>query len=63
VGFFNGTNIRLRQPKIGSRVIVLVGTPLKAALDATAKRSTTILTAADGTPWTAPGFRASWRKA
>src|SRR5207244_11832511 len=28
-----------------------------------AKRSTMILTTADGKPWTAAGFRASWRKA
>jgi integrase len=60
---YNGTNIRLRQSKTGSRVVVPVGTPLKAALDATAKRSTIILTTADGKPWTAAGVRASWRKA
>jgi integrase len=39
------------------------GSPLKAALEATPKRSTIILTTADGKPWTADGFRASWRKA
>jgi integrase len=33
------------------------------SLDATTKRSTIILTTADGKPWTAAGFRASWRKA
>jgi integrase len=60
---YNGTKIRLRQSKTGSRVIVPVGAPLKSAMDATAKRSTIILTTADGKPWTAAGFRASWRKA
>ena len=44
-------------------MVVPVGTPLKAALNATTKRSTIILTTADGKPWTAAGFRASWRKA
>lgn len=39
-----------------------VGAPLKAALDATPKRSPTILTS-DGVPWTSDGFRASWGKA
>ena len=41
-------------------MVVPVGSPLKAALDATTKRSTIILTTADGKPWTAAGFRASW---
>ena len=40
-----------------------VGTPLKAALDATPKRSTVILTSTDNKPWTEEGFRSSWRKA
>ena len=60
---YDGTQIRLRQSKTGARVVVPVGSPLKAALDATTKRSTIILTTADGKPWTAAGFRASWRKA
>ena len=34
-----------------------------AALDATPKRSTIILTNSDGKPWTSDGFRASWGKA
>ena len=60
---YDGTHIRLRQRKTGARVIIRVGAPLKAALDATPKRSTIILTNSDGKPWTSDGFRASWGKA
>jgi integrase len=60
---YSGTQIKLRQSKTGARVVVPVGAPLKAGLDATTKRSTIILTTADGKPWTAAGFRASWGKA
>ena len=60
---YDGTHIRLRQSKTGARVVIRVGTPLKAALDAALKRSTIILTNIDGKPWTSDGFRASWRKA
>jgi integrase len=60
---YDGRHIRLRQSKGGVRVVIKVGTPLKAALDATPKRSTIILTTSDGKPWTSDGFRASWGKA
>ena len=60
---YDGRHIRLRQSKGGARVVIPVGAPLKAALDAAAKRSTIMLTTADGKPWTPDGFRASWRKA
>lgn len=60
---YSGERITLRQSKTGARVIVPVGTPLKAALDATTKRSPIILVNTDGKPWTADGFRSSWRKA
>jgi integrase len=60
---YDGTHIRLRQGKTGARVVVPVGAPLKSMLDASAKRSTIILTTSDGKPWTSDGFRASWRKA
>ena len=60
---YNGTHIRLQQSKTGKRVVVPVGAPLKAALDAAPKRSTIILTTIDGKPWTSDGFRASWGKA
>ena len=44
-------------------MVITVGVPLRAALDATPKRSTLILTSTDNKPWTADGFRSSWRKA
>jgi integrase len=60
---YDGTHIRLRQSKTGARVVIKVGVPLKAALDAATKRSTIILTNSDGAPWSPDGFRASWGKA
>jgi integrase len=60
---YDGKHIRLRQSKGGTRVVIKVGLPLKAMLDATAKRSTIILTNNDGKPWSPDGFRASWGKA
>lgn len=52
-----------RQPKTGRRVTIPVGAPLKAALDAGAKKSPVVLVNSDGKPWTSDGFRASSRKA
>lgn len=62
---YDGTHIRLRQSKTGARVSIPVGAPLKAALDGAAKtkHGPIILTSTDKQPWTADGFRASWRKA
>jgi integrase len=60
---YDGTHIRLRQSKGGRHVVIKVGAPLKAALDATPKRSPIILTTSNGKPWTPDGFRASWGKA
>src|SRR6266550_1535013 len=60
---YDGSHIRLRQSKTGARVMIPVGTPLKAALDAMPKRSTVILTSTDNKPWTEDGFSSSWRKA
>ncbi|MGE4339874.1 MAG: tyrosine-type recombinase/integrase [Pigmentiphaga sp.] len=60
---YDGRVIRLRQSKGGVRVVISVGAPLKAAIEATKKRSTVILTNSEGRPWTADGFRSSWRKA
>src|ERR1700674_2257068 len=60
---YDGKHIRLRQSKGGKPVIILVGAPLKTALDAALKRSPIMLTNSDGKPWTSDGFRASWRKA
>jgi integrase len=60
---YDGKRIRLRQSKSGKPVVILVGAPLKAALDFVVKRSPMILTNTKGKPWTSDGFRASWRKA
>ena len=60
---YDGKHIRLRQSKGGRRVQVPVGAPLRAALDATKRQSTIILTTSDGRPWTEDGFRSSWKKA
>jgi integrase len=60
---YDGTDIRLRQSKTGERVLIPVGAPLKAMLDATPRRSPIILLNSDGRPWTPDGFRASWGKA
>jgi integrase len=60
---YDGTHIRLRQSKTGTRVTVPVGAPLKAALDGAMKVSPIVLVNSDGQPWTSDGFRSSWRKA
>jgi integrase len=60
---YDGENIRLRQSKTGRYVVIPVGAPLKAALDATPRRAVTILTTQAGLTWTPDGFSASWRKA
>ena len=60
---YDGKHIRLRQSKTGKPVVIQVGAPLKAALDAAPKRAPIILTNSDGKPWTSDGFRASWGKA
>jgi integrase len=60
---YDGTHIRLRQSKTKRRVVIPVGAPLKAMLDATARTSPVVLVTSEGQPWTSDGFRASWRKA
>jgi integrase len=60
---YNGTHIRLQQGKTGRRVVIPVGSPLRALLDKTAKCGPIILATTEGTPWTEDGFRSSWRKA
>lgn len=59
---YDGAAIRLRQSKTGARVVVPVGAPLKDALDQEKRCCPIILTNFRGTPWTANGFRSSWRK-
>jgi integrase len=60
---YDGSDIRLRQSKTGIRVVIKVGAPLKAALDAAPRVSTLILTSSEKRPWSPDGFRSSWRKA
>lgn len=59
---YDGTRIRLQQSKTGARVVIPVGSPLKAALDV-AVRHPTVLATIEGKAWTSDGFHASWRKA
>jgi integrase len=60
---YDGTHIRLRQGKTGARIVIPVGAPLKAALDATPKLSPIILVKRDGKPWTSAGFQTAWCRA
>jgi integrase len=60
---YDGTSIRLRQAKTGARVSIPVGAPLKAALDATPRRSPIILTNSRGRPWMSHTFRTAWHTA
>lgn len=60
---FDGERIRLKQSKTGTRVEIPAGAPLKAALNGTKRQSPIILVNSDKKPWTADGFRSSWRKA
>jgi integrase len=60
---YDGAIIRLKQSKTGRRVSIRAGEPLKRMLDATPRKSPTILLNTDGRPWTADGFSSSWRKA
>lgn len=60
---YDGERIRLKQSKTGARVSIKVGAPLKAVLDTTKRKSPIILVNGEGKPWTADGFRSSWRKA
>jgi integrase len=67
---YDGKVIRLRPNKSkrrlrpgGVAIVVPVGAPLKAALDAMVKQSPIVLVNSEGKPWTGAGFRASWGKA
>lgn len=60
---YDGQHVRLQQSKTGRRVVVPVGMPLRLLLDRAPRRGPLILTNSKGQPWTAEGFRASWRKA
>lgn len=60
---YDGESIRLRQSKTGRTVEVLVGSPLKMALDTTPRTSPYIIASGSNRPYTSDGFRASWGKA
>jgi len=60
---YDGECIRLQQSKTKARVVIPVGAPLKAALDAIGGKVGVILVNSDGEPWTSDGFRSSWGKA
>ena len=60
---YDGTHIRLQQSKTRARVVIPVGTPLKAILDATPKRATMILTNHIGQPWPPHAFASAWIRA
>jgi len=60
---YDGTHIRLRQSKTRTRVVIPVGAPLQAALEATVRQSPIILVNSEGRPWTSDGFSSSWRQA
>ncbi|QXT36882.1 tyrosine-type recombinase/integrase [Sphingomonas sanguinis] len=72
-GQYDGTHVRLIQSKTvsrvrnssGKRILIPVGAPLKARLDACPPGPVrqTILLTSRGTPWTENGFRASWNTA
>ena len=57
---YDGTHIRLRQSKGGRPIKVLVGAPLKAALDAAQKHGPLILTNSLRRPWKSHSFQAAW---
>jgi integrase len=63
---YDGTHIRLRQSKSirkggrPVRVVIPVGAPLKAALDAAKKQGPLILANSLARPWTSHGFQASF---
>jgi integrase len=59
---YDGHLIRLRQSKTDVRVVIPVGAPLKAILDATRRVSPFIISSGDDRPYTSDGFRATWRK-
>lgn len=57
---YDGTHIRLKQGKTDARVLLPVGSVLKAALDARRRDKGTILLNTRSKSWTGDGFRTSW---
>lgn len=60
---YDGSVIRLKQSKTGVRVMIPVGKPLKAMLDAVEDKSGHVLLTTRNTPWSEGGFSSSWVKA
>jgi integrase len=60
---YDGTEIKLRQSKKGAYVTIPVTDELKAALDATQRKSPVMLTNRDDGPWTEKGFQSAWGRA
>jgi integrase len=60
---YDGEAISLRQSKGGRPVYVPCTQALKATLDGQPRRSTQILTRANGTPWTRDAFKKAWAAA
>jgi len=62
---YDGAQLRVKQSKGGRRVLVPEAGPLKLVLDNAAKnkKTLTILSTTQNTPWTSDGFRTSWGKA
>src|SRR5262245_9722853 len=60
---YDGTYIRLKQPKTNMRVTIPVGAPLKAAIDATRRIGPTILVNHHGDPWLTNTIGRAWREA
>jgi integrase len=60
---YDGVHIRLRQSKTGKRVVIPVGAPLRAVLNAAPRCSPIILTNSQGRPWTSQTFRSAWHLA
>lgn len=61
---YDGTHIRVKRSKTGTRVKIPVADILNAALDAAMKvgRGPIVLVTSNGMPWTGSGFRSLWQR-
>lgn len=62
-GAYDGETVSLRQSKTGELIALPATARLKAALDATSRRATVILTDSRGLPWKPSWFQHSFAKA
>ena len=60
---YDGRAINLTQSKTGRQVYIPCTVALHSELELAPRRSPIILTNTKGRPWTADGFKTSWRKA